>query len=973
MNIDHSATPPVEFPEIADFGSSQCLLESQDRFYLPRSQEWCAPEWHARSHTIEQARRMDVYSYGLLAYWILFSSHSKDMSISSEDIAGLRNSIAERSLRAFLAQRIPEADQEAKLIHELEDFFYGCLSQDPEERTSVVSRDIGLLRDLSADTKPTLAESHQKHPAFDLASCMDQLLQVTAGVRQKIFKILEDSMSSSCSACAQNGALQLALCHTLGFGTPRDVQATESLIAARTVSHSDLQQRLDTIRDCQFPNRPGQAKWYIEPDLVSSYQESGDLGKAVQWHKDELEALRDCFGTSHRLVSMATNTLALLLDEDGQTSKALELCIEQYDDITSRVDQNHRDALTAQCQVTLYQWKTGDTAEAIITGERLAELLRNHPSIEETDRLTMTCFSNLAGSYVSAHLHEKAIPILERLIELNAQVLGSNHIDTLANCQTLAVSYCESVPPNYRQALALQRQVLKGWRENFGSGHRNTINASTVYASILAREGSNDPLVLEMYEWCMEASRELFSDDHPDTWLAVSRYAYRLLHDKTHKIVVDAIGLLQQSLENLERLLPTDHRDTLDVMLRLVLAYINSEKLDEAESLLLRVLQSKLCITERNPTIYLWVWSGLGRIYKERGDSKRAREAWETTLKYADQYWGVHHPAAREAMRELGRLLIEDGHHDDGIRLLEQDFTWCQEYLGKSAYGTVISGNALGQSYNAIGDYVQAYEILSDVYLHATKSLGDMKLATIDVQGELAYTAHRVDESQAAKDLTEDVLRKRHLVLGSLHEDTILTIGNLFRIYVDLDLRPEIELLLPQVMTVVERVTEEVVRHVSTLHYLLAECFSKSGNSSRGEEFFRHQLRDLGEQSGTDRRIFTAKYCLAYILSDTSNIGEAVELMYEVLELRLKLQEECSLSAHYVLGLLGVVLRDSGDLAGAEKHFEQELSSAISLRSGLEKCDIIDAYEHLITIYRKQNRAAKILETEQRIADLKRS
>jgi tetratricopeptide (TPR) repeat protein len=971
MNVNHSVTPSVEFPEIADFGSSQCLLETQDRFYLPRSQPWCAPEWHTRSHTIEQVQRMDVYSYGLLAYWILFASHSKDMSVFSEDISALRKSIAERNLRDFLVQKIPEANQGAKLLRDLENFFYDCLSQDPEERIPVVSDDIGLLRDLSPGIKLTIAENYQKHPAFDLASCMDQLLQVNAGIRQRIFKVLEDSLISPCSACAQNGALQLALCHTLGFGTPRDVQAMELLIAGRKVSESDLQHRLDTVRNCQFTNRPGQAKWYVEPDLVSSYQESGDLDKAVKWHKDELEALKGCLGTGHQLVSMATTTLALLLDEAGQTSKALDLCIEQYEDITSRVDENHRDALTAQCQVALYQRKSGDTTEAIITGERLVEILRSDPSFPETDRLAMTCFSNLAGSYVSAQLHEQALPMLERLMELHDEVLGRNHPESLANRQVLAASYCESVPPSFQRALALQGKVLEGWRKSFGPEHRNTIHAATMYASILDREGSNDQLAHDMYEWCMEVSRNLFSDDHPDTWLAVSRYGYyRFSHDKSY---VEATVLLQQSLENLERLLPTDNRDTVDVMLRLASAYIDGGKIDEAEALLLRVLRSKVCTTEHKPTVYLWVWRGLGDIYEKKGDSKRAREAWETTLKYADKHWGVHHPAVRQAMRDLGVLLVEEGHHDEGMHLLEQVVTWCQEHLGKGAYWTVVYGNELGRSYNAIGDHVQAYKILSEVYLHATESLGDMKPETMDVQGNLAYTAHRVDRSQTAKELTEDVLSKRRLVLGQLHEDTILTIGNLFRIYLDLDLRPETELLVPQVMIVVERATEEVVKHVSTLQCLLAEYFSMSENSSKGEEFFRNQLRALGEQTGADRSIDTTKYCLAYILSDTSKIGEAVEIMHEVLEHRLELHGECSLATNQAYGLLGVVLRDSGDLAGAEKIFEQELRSATSLRSGLEQSDIIDAYEHLITIYRKQNRVAKILETEQRIADLTRS
>ena len=45
---------------------------------MPRSLHWVAPEWHHRGVSPTQAKKMDVYSLGLLVLWILCcnTSHS---------------------------------------------------------------------------------------------------------------------------------------------------------------------------------------------------------------------------------------------------------------------------------------------------------------------------------------------------------------------------------------------------------------------------------------------------------------------------------------------------------------------------------------------------------------------------------------------------------------------------------------------------------------------------------------------------------------------------------------------------------------------------------------------------------------------------------------------------------------------------------------------------------------------------------
>jgi serine/threonine protein kinase len=54
---------------VTDFGYSsyETLVK------VPRSPPWEAPEWHPRWFNLENAKRMDVYSFGLLCLWLVFS------------------------------------------------------------------------------------------------------------------------------------------------------------------------------------------------------------------------------------------------------------------------------------------------------------------------------------------------------------------------------------------------------------------------------------------------------------------------------------------------------------------------------------------------------------------------------------------------------------------------------------------------------------------------------------------------------------------------------------------------------------------------------------------------------------------------------------------------------------------------------------------------------------------------------------
>jgi serine/threonine protein kinase len=57
---------------MADFGFSIGFQGENDKIFLPESRPWNAPEYHERHFSPEEAKRVDIYSFGLLCFWLLF-------------------------------------------------------------------------------------------------------------------------------------------------------------------------------------------------------------------------------------------------------------------------------------------------------------------------------------------------------------------------------------------------------------------------------------------------------------------------------------------------------------------------------------------------------------------------------------------------------------------------------------------------------------------------------------------------------------------------------------------------------------------------------------------------------------------------------------------------------------------------------------------------------------------------------------
>lgn len=112
--------------KVTDFSYS-CIGKSDDDIViLPRSELWQAPEYHRGGCKVKDAKLMDIYSFGLICFWLLFPAEF-------DDLASTRGGLTDVQAKA---ERLASEKNSSELYdsQSLVKFFAITLSTDPEAR-----------------------------------------------------------------------------------------------------------------------------------------------------------------------------------------------------------------------------------------------------------------------------------------------------------------------------------------------------------------------------------------------------------------------------------------------------------------------------------------------------------------------------------------------------------------------------------------------------------------------------------------------------------------------------------------------------------------------------------------------------------------------------------------------------------------------------------------------------------------------
>ncbi|KAF2848273.1 kinase-like protein, partial [Plenodomus tracheiphilus IPT5] len=125
--------------KVTDFGYSTRIASDEDRIVLPKTYPWNAPEHDCGSFTPDQARKMDIFSLGMLCMWTLFEKHLSNLTQLPQAAQWATRIISNLKCEGrliMLAQQLLRAEENLteKTMQALDEFLSRSMLDDPNER-----------------------------------------------------------------------------------------------------------------------------------------------------------------------------------------------------------------------------------------------------------------------------------------------------------------------------------------------------------------------------------------------------------------------------------------------------------------------------------------------------------------------------------------------------------------------------------------------------------------------------------------------------------------------------------------------------------------------------------------------------------------------------------------------------------------------------------------------------------------------
>jgi eukaryotic-like serine/threonine-protein kinase len=292
-------------------------------------------------------------------------------------------------------------------------------------------------------------------------------------------------------------------------------------------------------------------------------------------------------------------------------------------DLIGQADTGAQFGLGYTANPRLTVWEALDRAAA-----RIGDRFRDRPLAEAELRAA------IGGAYRGIGAYRKALPHLERTVELRTAHLGPDHPKTLDSTRQLAQAY--SALNRHSEAVALQQQILDRTQAVHGSDHPATLRAIDELAVVIRPSGGFAEAV-RMLESTYAKRSSLLGPDHPDTLngarLLVFAYyangnweqALKLhtalnqevggpdhpetkLADEMLAHLLEAVGRLpeataiyERALKECETRLGPEHETTLHRRNSLARVYLAAGRLEEAEGMFDRIVEGRKRIAGGEP------------------------------------------------------------------------------------------------------------------------------------------------------------------------------------------------------------------------------------------------------------------------------------------------------------------------------------------------------------------------------------
>jgi tetratricopeptide (TPR) repeat protein/tRNA A-37 threonylcarbamoyl transferase component Bud32 len=288
--------------------------------------------------------------------------------------------------------------------------------------------------------------------------------------------------------------------------------------------------------------------------LAQYYSNAGKLDLSLPLQEETLALMKAGHGPDHPHTLASMNNLALLYQRVGKLNQALPLQEETLKLMKAKLGPDHPDTLSAMNNLGLAYVAAGKLDPAVRLHEETLKLRQVRLGSEHA--LTLTSMHNLANAYQAAGKLDQAQPLHEETLRRRKATLGPDHPDTLISMGSLAFLYQRV--GRLDQAVSLHDETVKRMKVALGPDHPDTLSAMNNLGVAYYKAGKPD-LSRQLFEETLKLRQVRLGLDHPDTLNTMFNLA--TAYEAAGKMD-QAEPLLEETLRRRKATLGPDHRDT---------------------------------------------------------------------------------------------------------------------------------------------------------------------------------------------------------------------------------------------------------------------------------------------------------------------------------------------------------------------------------------------------------------------------
>jgi tetratricopeptide (TPR) repeat protein len=276
--------------------------------------------------------------------------------------------------------------------------------------------------------------------------------------------------------------------------------------------------------------------------------------------------------------------------------------------------------------------------------------------------------------------------------------------------------------------------------------------------------------VLEFAQHTVGAHEKLLGSDHPDTLACQGNLAF--VYGKAGR-TDESIALYEKTLADYERVLGVDHPDTFTSRNNLAYVYGQAGRTDESIELYERTLaECEQALGPDQPdTVKFQI--NLADAYESAGRLDEAVELYAAALAGCERLFGPNAPDTRDVRGNLAFACESAGRFKEAIDLYETSVVNSEFALGPNHRETLTLRNNLAYAYESAGRIDDAIDLYKSTLADRQRFLGLQDEDTLASYNNLAYAYEGAGQLEEARKLYEIALLGRESTFGPNHPTTI--------------------------------------------------------------------------------------------------------------------------------------------------------------------------------------------------------